>query len=178
MKTVIALILFIFAVPSQADWKEKAVDVLLFASGMVVSFAVHEASHELVARSYGEKLDWNDANEWSCRLPCKHHDKVAIAGNLSTAILGESLLYLPSKYRYMPFVDGMQTYNTSNPISYLYLNSRSKDGYGDYMYLDKNMDNVITSLAIHAASIGYRQFSERTWRFFVIKNGIVASVRF
>ena len=179
MKTILALILFLFAVPSQADWKDKVVDVLLFASGVIVSYAVHEVSHELTARAYGEKLTWKDG-KWRCWTPdnsaqCEDLSKVALAGNLGTAILGESLLYLPEKYRYTPFVDGMQTWNSTNPIRYAYSDATTTGGYADYRYVD---DRIQVALAIHAASIGYRQFSDRAWKFFVTKNGVVASIQF
>ena len=144
-----------------------------------MSFAVHEASHELTARAYGEKLTWS-GGKWLCRAPddnapCENLEKVALAGTLSTAILGESLLRLPSKYRYTPFVDGMQTFNALNPIQYAYTDSVTARGYEDYRYVD---DRIQIALAIHAASIGYRQFSDRAWRFFVAPRGVQLSVTF
>lgn len=172
MKTILALILFLFAVPSQADWKDNVSDAMLYAAGIATSYVIHEAGHVITARAYGEKLDWNDSFEWKCRPPCEHHDNIAMSGNFATAILGESLLYLPLKYRNSSFVDGMQTFNTANPIVYLYLNERNKNGYGDYQFLDDSYRKHEVALAIHAASVGYRQFSERAWRLMVTPRGV------
>ena len=172
------LFILLFPLSADADWKEKTLDVVLFASGVVVSFVVHEVSHELTARAYGEKLDWElngFATKSYCRSPCEHIDKIAIAGNLSTAILGESLMYLPAKYKYTPFVDGMQAYNVENPIGYAYRDSITPGGYGDYRYVD---DRAQIALAIHAASIGYRQFSKRFWSVVVVPRGLQFNVRF
>jgi hypothetical protein len=179
MKTILALLLALVTESAKADWKAKTIDVLLYASGIVVSLAVHEAAHELTASAYGEKLTWSDG-EWICRnqsdtAPCENIDKVAIAGNLSTAILGESLMFLPARYRYTPFVDGMQTFNAVNPVVYAYKDSVTSGGHLDYRYVD---DNVQIAIAIHAASIGYRQFSDRTRYIFVTPRSVQFNMAF
>jgi len=164
--------------PAHADWKDSVRDGFLFATGIVASFAIHEAGHALAARYYGEKLDWHGSgfdSEWSCRYPCRNIEQVAIAGNLSTSIVGEALLYLPNEYRHTPFVDGMQAFNMVNPISYAIKNAREDDGYGDYRNVD---ESIQIALAIHAASIGYRQFSERLWNISIVPHGVQFNARF
>lgn len=162
-----------------ADWKENVIDSVLFVSGIVVSFAVHEASHELAARYYGEDLKWV-GDGWVCRTqdglnPCNNLKKVALAGNLGTAILGESLLTLPDKYKNTSFVDGMQMFNAVNPISYSYKDATTSGGYLDYRYVDNRVQAI---LAVHAASIGYRQFSKRLWNIAVAPRGVQFNMRF
>jgi hypothetical protein len=166
--------MLISTTPAKADWKEVASNYFFFAAGIATSFIVHEAAHELTARAYGERLDWQDG-KWICNYPCPDLDKIALAGNLSTAILGESLLYLPDKYRNTPYVDGMQTFNTVNPIAYAYKDSTTSEGYGDYRHVD---DRIQIALAIHAASIGYRQFSDRLWNVAVVPRGIKFNIQF
>ena len=109
------------------------------------------------------------------RLPCENIEKVALAGNLGTAIFGEALLYLPAKYKNTSLVDGMQMFNTVNPVFYAYKDATTSGGYLDYRYVDNRVQNVI---AVHAATIGHRQFSERTWRFFVTHRGIQFNASF
>ena len=180
MKTILALILFLFAVPSQADWKDNTLDVVLFVAGGFMSLAVHEASHAIAAKAYGEKLTWEDM-QWVCRKPndnnveCNHYSKIAVAGNLGTSIVGEALLYLPVKYRNSSFVDGMQSVNVANSIGYAYKDATVSGGSGDYRSVDNRYQ---VALAVHAASIGYRQFSERTWRFFVTPRGVQFNASF
>lgn len=182
MKTTTRKLLFmLFLIPGccKADWKEDVTDALLYVSGIVVGLAVHEVSHELAARHYGEELTWNDGG-WLCRnqrddAPCNNLKKVAIAGNLGTAVVGEVLLHLPSKYRQTIFVDGIQTFNTINPITYAYKDASTNGGYLDYRYVD---NRVQIALAIHAASIGYRQFSKRTWNISVVPRGVQFSAWF
>jgi len=174
----IAFVMFFGMTSVHADWKDTASDVLLFAAGLTTSFAIHEAGHALAARYYGEKLDWHGSgfdSEWSCRYPCQHIEQVAISGNLSTAIVGEALLRLPNNYRYMPFIDGMQAFDTMNPITYAIKSASEDGGYGDYRNVG---ESVQIALAIHAASIGYRQFSERLWAVSVVPHGMQFNARF
>jgi hypothetical protein len=177
-KAAIAILIAAVTSPAQADWKESVRDGFLFAAGITTSFVVHEAGHALTARSYGEKLDWHGSgfnSHWSCRYPCRNIEQVAVAGNLSTAIVGESLLYIPAEYRHSPFVDGMQMFNTINPITYTYEDSTTSGGYRDYRNVD---DRIQIALAIHAASIGYRQFSDRLWNVAVVPRGIKFNIQF
>ena len=174
-----AAILAMIAVTTSAhaDWKDSVRNGFLFATGIVTSFAIHEAGHALAARAYDEKLDWHGSgfnSEWSCRYPCRHIEQVSLAGNLSTAIVGELLLRLPD-YQHTPFVDGMQAFNTANPITYAIKSSREYGGYEDYRYVD---ESIQVALAIHAASIGYRQFSERLWNISIVPHGVQFNARF
>ena len=164
-----------FTTPVHADWKDTASDVLLYAAGITMGFAIHEAGHALTARYHGEKLDWYGSGYgsiWSCRSPCHNLEQISVAGNLSTAIVGETLLHLPYKNA---FVDGMQMFNTVNPITYAYTDSTTSGGYGDYRNVD---DRTQIALAIHAANIGYRQFSERLWNVAIVPHGIKFNIRF
>jgi hypothetical protein len=151
-------------------------DALLFAAGLLAGFAVHEVGHELAARAYGERLQWS-SGKWLCRTPdstgpCEHLGAVAVAGNLSTAIVGEALLH--TEYR-GPFIDGMQTYNTINPIQYALKDAIAPGGYADYMEVSSG---VKIALAVHAASIGYRHVSKGYWRIDVKGNLIQFSKAF
>ena len=161
----------------KADWKENVIDAFMFVAGIATSHAVHEIGHELTARAYGEKLDW-PRMEWTCRPPCTHHDKIAMAGNISTAILGEALFLLPAIYKHTPFVDGMQTFNTINPIAYLYKQETETGGYGDYQNLSDDYKKYEVALAIHAATIGYRQLSDRLWSITVAPRHIHFTYKF
>jgi hypothetical protein len=175
MRNAAIVFAIFFTVPTQAGWKNIASDVLLYAAGITTSFAIHEAGHALAARAYGEKLDWHGSgfnSEWVCRYPCDNLEQISVAGNLSTAIVGETLLHLPYKNA---FVDGMQTFNALNPVLYAYKDSTTSGGYGDYRNVD---DRIQIALAIHAASIGYRQFSERLWNIAVVPHGINFNIRF
>ena len=168
------IILFLFTTPAQADWKDTVWKGFFVAAGFVSGFVVHELSHELTARAYGEKLRWEGLS-WVCEYPCENIDNIALAGNLGTAIVGEALLHLPDKYRYTPFVDGMQVFNTLNPIGYAIQDSLTTGGYQDYRYVD---NRIQVAIAIHAATIGYRQFSERAWNFVVTQRGVQVLARF
>ena len=171
----IVLSVAIFCAPaSHADWKTALRDSSLFAAGIVASLVVHEAGHALAAHSRGERLDWN-GSEWSCRSPCQNIEQVSLAGNLSTAIVGEALLRLPMDYRHTPFVDGMQVYNAVNPIAYAVKSARQDGGYRDYRNVNESMQ---VALAIHAASVGYRQFSKRLWAVSVVPHGVQFKARF
>lgn len=175
MRKFIFFVLVFITAPAHSDWKESVRDGFLFAAGITTSFVVHEAGHALTARAYGEKLDWHGSgfnSEWVCRYPCHNIEQISVAGNLSTAIVGETLLYLPYKNA---FVDGMQAFNALNPIAYAYKDSTTSGGYEDYRAVD---DRIQIALAIHAASIGYRQFSERVWNFAVVPHGIKFNIRF
>ena len=170
------LAMIFFTTSAHADWKDSVREVFFFATGIVTSFAVHEAGHALAARAYGEKLDWHGSgfnSEWSCRYPCWHIEQVSVAGNLSTAIVGEMLLRLPGDYRHTPFVDGMQAFNTINPITYDFKNASEDGGHGDYRSVDESAQ---VALALHAASIGYRQFSGRLWT--IVPHGVQFRLRF
>lgn len=154
--------------PARADWID---DALLFAGGLAAGFVVHELGHELAARAYGEKLEWYDG-KLTCRWPCHDLDKIALAGNLATAITGEILLH--TQYR-NTFVDGVQTFNTVNPISYAYKDSVTPGGYGDYANVN---DTTQIALAIHAASIGYRHVAGGKWRFDIAGRRVQWSINF
>ena len=177
-KAAAILAMILITTSAHADWKDSVRNGFLFTTGIVASFAAHEAGHALAARAYGEKLDWHGSgfnSEWSCRYPCRNIEQVAIAGNLSTAIVGEVLLRLPGKYRHTPFVDGMQAFNTMNPVTYAIKNASEDGGYGDYRNVD---ESVQITLAIHAASIGYRQFSQRLWNISIAPHGVQFNARF
>lgn len=157
MRTMIILLML---VPSagNAGWLE---DAALFAGGLVAGLAVHELGHELAARAYGERLTWSARRgtlQLNCRSPCEERIQVSAAGNVATALVGEMLLHMP--YRNV-FVDGMQTFNTLNPIFYAYKDSTTPGGYSDYAHTDDRLQIV---LAIHAASIGYRHVADGRWR--------------
>lgn len=172
MKYLLALVLVLPAC-CKADWKDSVTNSLLFVAGIAASYTIHEIGHELTARAYGEKLDWHTGIglEWSCRSPCENISSIAIAGNVATAITGELLLLLPNKEN--PFVDGMQAYNSVNPIGYAYKDARSP--YGDYSHVN---DTAQIALAIHAATIGHRQFSKRLWSVYPKQRGVQVRVSF
>ena len=153
---------------AQAGWFE---DTLKFAAGLAAGVAVHELGHVVIARAYGERLEWS-GGEWECRAPCRNIDKVALAGNLTTAIVGEALLHTSFRGA---FVDGVQTFNTVNPISYAYKNATTAGGYLDYRGVD---DRVQIALALHAASIGYRHAADGKWRFGVAGRSVQWSINF
>jgi hypothetical protein len=155
LKLIIAMLFLLATVlPARADWFEDAV---LFATGFVSGVIVHELGHELTARAYGEKLAWR-GTQWTCTYPCDDIENIALAGNLATAIVGETLLHLPYKNA---FVDGMQTFNTMRPILYALEDAVFPSGHLDYRYVD---DRVQLVLAIHAASLGYRHTQQGRWR--------------
>lgn len=172
MKYLLALVLLVPAC-CKADWKDTVSDTFLFITGIAASFAIHELGHELTARAYGEKLDWHPNNglEWSCQQQCKNIKSVEIAGNVATAITGELLLLLPNREN--PFIDGMQAFNSINPIAYAYKDARSP--YGDYANVN---DSAQIALAVHAATIGHRQFSNRLWSIHPREKGIQVRVVF
>ena len=148
------LLLLLWAGGVRAGWVE---DALAFAGGLAAGLVVHELGHVVVARAYGEKLDWREGL-WECRYPCENLSKVAVAGNMASALTGEVLLHTA---RRGAFIDGLQTWNTINPICYAIKDARSRGGYYDYAHVD---DTVQVALAIHAASVGYRHLSDEHWR--------------
>jgi len=164
------ILLMLFPVTASADW--KAMDYLSFGLGVVTSLLIHEAGHAITAKAYGEELKWKGTS-WVCEYPCDNNDKISVAGNLATAIVGEALLHIDNKYRNTPYVDGMQAYNTINPIRYAYKDITQNGGYRDYV--DVN-DTVEVAIAVHAATIGYRQYNNRLWT--VTPRGIQFNVRF
>lgn len=155
MKTMSVIFLSLFCGPVHANWFE---DALFFGSGLAAGLAVHELGHIVAAHAYGEKLDWRDG-QWECRYPCDDLSKVAIAGNVASVLVGETLLH--TSYR-GSFVDGLQTWNTLNPVRYAIKDSRSHHGYLDYANAN---DKAQIAIAIHAASIGYRHVNNGHWRF-------------
>ena len=169
------LLLILIFVPGccQADWKNTLADTFIFATGIAVGFFVHEAGHWVTAKAYGEKLSW-DGGKFECEYPCKHIDNVAVAGNLATAIVGESILHIPHKYGKTAFADGIQVFTSLNPINYYRKDISAKGGYGDYKHVN---DSLEAALAIHGASVGYRQFSGR-WAVTPTARGIQFSARF
>jgi hypothetical protein len=138
-----------------------------FILGLLTGVAVHETGHKLTARYYGENIEWQN-NGWLCRAPCTNIKEIAIAGNLATAIVGEALLKLPKEYCETSFIDGLQTFNTLEPIRYSLL----PDNYGDYKYVSEDKENLI---ALHAVSIGWRQFNERARKWMIVptRNGLI-----
>ena len=70
---------------------------------------------------------------------------------------------------------GMQAFNTMNPVTYAIKNASEDGGYGDYRNVD---ESVQITLAIHAASIGYRQFSQRLWNISIAPHGVQFNARF
>lgn len=154
MRIILAAGLLVLALPVRAGLVS---DALQFAAGLAAGLAVHELGHIIVAHAYGEKLSL-EGTTLECKWPCKHYDKVALAGNLSTALIGEALLHTDLRGS---FIDGMQTWNTINPIQYHAADTRSRHGHYDYAAVD---DRVQLALAIHAASIGYRHVAQGRWR--------------
>lgn len=150
------------------DWKTTATDILQFSAGIITAFALHEAGHALAAHVYGEKIEWHGSglgSEWECLYPCRNIENVAIAGNLTTAVVGESLLHLPFRGQY---INGIQAFNLMNPIAYAVRDYKTADGYGDYRYVD---DQLQTAIALHAYSVGYRHFSDRLWGVSIVPGG-------
>lgn len=154
MKALFAVSLLLVTGTARAGWLEDAVH---FGTGLAAGFVVHELGHIVTARAYGEKMEWAGIS-WTCRAPCGDYSKIAVAGNLASVVLGESLLHTP--YR-NAFVDGLQTWSTLNPMRYAIKDAQSQQGYRDYYYVD---DRVQIALALHAASIGYRHLSKGNWR--------------
>ena len=91
---------------------------------------------------------------------------------MTTALVGEALLH--TDYR-GAFVDGWQTFNTLNPISYAYKDSVTSGGYLDYANVN---DAAQIALAVHAASIGYRHMTDGKWRFGVAGRRVQWSINF
>ena len=67
MRAALLLLLLLWAGGVRAGWVENA---LAFAGGLAAGLVVHELGHVVVARAYGEKLDWN-GGLWSANILAK-----------------------------------------------------------------------------------------------------------
>ena len=97
-----------------------------------------------------------------------------LASDSTIASVGANLFF-PAVLGVLVVMGALFAFNAVNPIGYAIRDSVTSGGYGDYRHVD---DRIQFALAIHGASIGYRQFSERMWGMSVERNRIQLSFRF
>lgn len=129
-----------------------------FFLGMASSMIVHELSHEVVARAYGEQLQWNGM-AWSCpQCSPESIQPIAIAGLTANIVSSEILL----RKNQTPYVRGWLSMNIISQVQYSFGEN------GDLSNFPSNQKDTISALStIHAASV-----SQRSKIIYVTHNGI------